>query len=172
MIFFYLADLAVVTLGCLSQECLIVRKLLFIWEGYAVDPLKSVIVGVSKEVRSRALLDVSAARTQNDSGEADFRDHECFDPSCMRDMRSNTQVHHRATSIHSCRSTIGNLAFYEMPFILIILHGKVVRYMVRYIDLHAKLTENISNRVSLGTISRSNFCFSLIAESDIFSNTG
>lgn len=57
---------------------------------------------------------------------SDLGDHECLDFSCVGDVRPDTQVNHGTTAINCRRCSIGNLWFYEVLLIFVVLNISLV----------------------------------------------
>jgi hypothetical protein len=52
---------------------------------------------------------------------ANLGDHECLDFSSVGDVRANTQIDHRSTTVNSRRRAIGNFSLNEVSLVFIIL---------------------------------------------------
>ena len=57
--------------------------------------------------------------------QADLGDHESLDFSGVWDMRTNTEVDHRAASVNRGRSTIGDFSLDEIFLVLVVLQSSV-----------------------------------------------
>jgi len=102
--FLVFADLPVVPLRCLSEECLILGQLLLVREGDTVDSLEGVVGVVTEEV-----------------GCGVFGDHECLDFSGVGDMRADAEINHGATAVDSRGGAVGDLGFDEVLLVLVVV---------------------------------------------------
>jgi len=100
-----------------------------------------------------------------------FGDHESLDLARMWDVGTDTQVDHGTAAIDSGRGTVGDLGLNDVLLVFVVLREPMSEPGF-HSETTTQRTSNIFKSVSLGTVIRSNFCFSLIAPSESFSRVG
>lgn len=104
--FLFSPDLAVVTLGGLLEELLVLCHLFRVGEGDAVDSLEGVVVLVAQKVRRRV-----------------FQDRHRLDLACVWDVRTAAKIDEGPASINCGGGAVGNLCADKVPLVLVVLRG-------------------------------------------------
>lgn len=102
--FLFSANPTMVSSGCFLQKFLMFGHLFRIWEGYTVDTLQRVVLGVTQEVRGRV-----------------FQDGKGFDAARVRKVRAPAEIDQGSTSVHRRGRAIGDLGFNELNLVLVVL---------------------------------------------------
>jgi len=114
-----LTDLAVVALGSLGQEHLVLFELLLVRERDAGNSLNGLVFAVTKPVRGGVLNAVSGVKVRSSDETASYpQDGKGLDVARMRHVRPSAQVDEGTTSVHRALGAVGHALVDEVLLVL------------------------------------------------------
>lgn len=116
-----LTDFSVVSLSGFLKILFVFFHLSIVGERHAVDSLESVVLGITKEVRRRVLVQYHQQMFNIQFALSHLGDGQGLNTASMRNMRTKTQVNQRATSVDSRRGSIRDLVLDIVLLILVVL---------------------------------------------------